>query len=180
MTDVDKTHPEFAIAMRGYDRLQVDGYIERLTQLLQDADDRVRAAEAQTEHASVGPKIAQIFQLAMEEADELRQQGEREAEQRAAGARQRADKIVRTAKRLAADYETRARREHGELLGELAGERDELRAEVMLLERQRAELADHLRRLHDAIGRFAAVAEEPSAGREDTTQTRQLKAVGAS
>jgi len=45
MTDLPKTQPEFTAAIRGYDRVQVDEYVERLHLLLGDAEERVRAAE---------------------------------------------------------------------------------------------------------------------------------------
>ena len=180
MTTVEEsTTPEFAHAVRGYDRFQVDEYIARLQLLVENAEERVRSAEAQAGHAAVGPRVAQIFELAMAEANELREQAERETEQRAASAKQRADKVVRTAKQVAADYEAHIRDEHAELMNALAGERDQVRAEVELLERQRAELASHLRRLHEAIGRFAAVADDAEQRPEDGTKTRQLKAVVA-
>jgi cell division septum initiation protein DivIVA len=180
MTVLDKTNPEFTIAIRGYDRFQVDEYIARLQRLLDSAEERARAAEAQTGHAGVGPRIDRIFELAVAEADELREQAKHDAEHRRASAKAKADAVVRNAKRVAADYENHARDEHAGLMGELASERDQLRAEVMLLERQRGELASHLRRLHEAIGRFAAVADEPGPDPDDGVGTRQLKAVVAS
>jgi hypothetical protein len=177
MTDLDKDNPEFAIAIRGYDRFQVDDYISRLQLLVEHAEERARAAEAQAGHASVGPRVAKIFELAIAEADSLRDGAAQEAEQRSESAKQRADKIVRAAKQVAADFEAHAREEHDALVIELAAERDQMRAEVMLLERQRSKLAGHLRRLHEAIGRFAAVADDAEPSADDTTQTRALKAV---
>src|SRR5581483_11847029 len=50
MTALDETtqlpdHPEFALVMRGYDRLQVDDYIERLTEWLAEAEHRQQRSE---------------------------------------------------------------------------------------------------------------------------------------
>src|SRR5207249_4155713 len=39
-------HPEFVVAMRGYDRLQVDEYVARLIEWMDDAQTRAEQAEA--------------------------------------------------------------------------------------------------------------------------------------
>jgi hypothetical protein len=87
MTDLDRRQPEFAIAIRGYDRLHVDEYIERLQKLVSEAEERARAAETNGEfssHASVGPRISEIFELASAEARELHEKAERESTARLA------------------------------------------------------------------------------------------------
>src|SRR5258708_38312316 len=79
-TDLPKPQPEFTAAIRGYDRVQVDEYVERLHLLLGDAEERVRAAEDDLEfsrHATVGPRVSQIFDLAVAESQELRDRAQR-------------------------------------------------------------------------------------------------------
>jgi cell division septum initiation protein DivIVA len=181
MTDLDKANPQFTIAIRGYDRYQVDEYLLRMQQLLADAEERTRRAEATetaSPHAEVAPRIAQIFELATVEADEYRADAEDQARRLTGTARAKAEKMMRSAKQAAETIAQRSLEEHSELLGELAEERDQMRAEVVLLERQRTELAAHLRRLLDAIGKFAAVADEAPRP-DDGARTRQLKAVAS-
>ena len=185
MTDLDKANPEFTIAIRGYDRLQVDEYLYRLQQLLAAAEERVRMAEKHTEHSAVGPRVAQIFELANAEADDIRDEAEREVKARVTQARQKAEKIVRGAKRAAAEAAEQARRDHDELIATLSDERDAVRAEVVLLEKQRGELLADLRKLHGALGDVARVAGlapdalVASAGADATAElTRPLRAVG--
>ncbi len=76
MTDLDTRRPEFTIGIRGYDRTQVDEYVEYLKNLIVEADERARDAETEyvfDEHAAVGPRVAEIFALAEAEARELRE-----------------------------------------------------------------------------------------------------------
>ena len=83
MTELAPTRPEFAASIRGYDRMQVENYVDRLQSLLAEAEERTRAAEAELEfsrHATVGPRVAQIFDLAVEESKELRERIKGETE----------------------------------------------------------------------------------------------------
>jgi cell division septum initiation protein DivIVA len=182
MTVLDKDNPQFTIAIRGYDRYQVDEYLLRMQQLLGEAEERTRAAESHQDrtHDDVGPRVAKIFELAAEEADDMRDEADHEARETTAKARMRAEKIVRSAREAAESITQRSRAEHSELLADLSDERDQIRAEVELLERQRTELASHLRRLHDAIGRLGVVAEEAAPRPDENARTRPLKAVAAS
>ena len=94
MTD---TRPEFAVALRGYDRTQVEAYVARLHQRLAetqrapapaDPDDVVTgelpAVEAQPrddDFDRLGARISTILRLAEEEAAERRDRGAAEAEE---------------------------------------------------------------------------------------------------
>ena len=80
---VPHDRPEFATSIRGYDRVQVDDYIERLSEIAEDAEERARVAEAELEfslQAIVGPRVAQILELAAEEGRELRARMQAEAD----------------------------------------------------------------------------------------------------
>ena len=92
--------PEFATAIRGYDRAQVDDYISRLQGWLDEADGRTRAAEKETltvkqelssleERASLptpryltafAQRVSQILEQAVAAAEALRDETDREAE----------------------------------------------------------------------------------------------------
>src|SRR3979409_1738911 len=96
--------PEFATAMRGYDRLQVDDYVERLVDIATDAEERARAAESELEfsrHTTVGPRVSQILELAVEEGKELRERVSAEADKIRADAHAAADAIVTGARESA-------------------------------------------------------------------------------
>jgi chromosome segregation ATPase len=125
MTKRELDKPEFLIGLRGYDRQQVDDYIDRLRAVASEAEERARSAErldaaaadaikrarvalvqereraaeserraraAQAElerkvHTTVGPRIAQILDLAVEEAKDLRARAEVEADEIRSSAR---------------------------------------------------------------------------------------------
>jgi DivIVA domain-containing protein len=57
MTDRPE-RPEFATSMDGYDRCQVDEYIDRLRAIVADAEDRARAAESDRCLPTVTPSAA--------------------------------------------------------------------------------------------------------------------------
>src|SRR5579863_617264 len=74
--------PEFTVAIRGYDRAQVDEYIEYLQRLVASAQERARDAATEyvfDQHAAIGPRVAEIFALAEAEARDLREQVTTEA-----------------------------------------------------------------------------------------------------
>jgi cell division septum initiation protein DivIVA len=155
MSDLNKANPEFTISIRGYDRIQVDEYIQRLHGLLDEAAERTRAAESELEfsrHTTVGPRVSEIFELAVAEAKEIRARVEEEGRTRLATAGQEADELIETAHREADEVAARARREYDEMVAEMEAERDRASAEVSRLEQQRAQLLGELRRLHEALG----------------------------
>src|SRR5438046_842230 len=107
--------PEFATAMRGYDRLQVDEYIGRIDRWWQESQARMAAAEAklrsvQAENdelrrrlavaakaqkadddaAEAGSRIRTLLERAFAECDGLRRRAAEEAEATIATARESA------------------------------------------------------------------------------------------
>jgi DivIVA domain-containing protein len=138
MTGLKTRSHEFATGLRGYDRAQVDEYIDHLRSLLTDAEARAHDAEAEyvfDEHAAVGPRIAEIFALAEAEARE----------------------ITATARRSAGELRERVEREHVVMFAELEQERERIRGEVAVLERRKAEAIGELHRLREVLGEAAGV-----------------------
>ena len=170
MTALDPRNPEFAVGIRGYDRAQVDRYIEYLQGLVEEADERARDAQTEyvfDEHAAIGPRIAEIFALAEAEARELRERVASEATELVSEARTEAKAIIDAAERSARDVTERARHDHAELLDELESERDRIREEVAELELRRADAIGELNRLRDVLGEAAGLV---GGGRESTTR----------
>jgi cell division septum initiation protein DivIVA len=170
MTALDPKNPEFTVGLRGYDRTEVDRYIEYLQGLVEEADQRAREAHAEfvfDEHAAIGPRIAEIFALAEAEARELRERVVSEATQLVSEARTEATAIVDAAEHSARETRERARHDHAELLDELEGERDRIREEVAELELRRAEAIGELNRLRDVLGEAAGLI---GGGQTDTTR----------
>lgn len=179
MSDLNKANPEFTISIRGYDRIQVDDYIQRLHGLLDEAAERTRAAESELEfsrHTTVGPRVSEIFDLAVAEAKEMRARVEEEERTRLAAAGRQADELIETARREADEVAARARREYEEMVAEMEAERDRASAEVTRLEQQRARLLGELRRLHEALGSVANLAVDVTAEATDESDrtTREL------
>jgi cell division septum initiation protein DivIVA len=181
MSDLVKAQPEFTAAIRGYDRLQVDDYVERLHDLLAEAEERSRAAEDDLEfsrHATVGPRVSEIFDLAVAESQELRERVKAEAGAMLANAREHADDLVTEARREAAELRERTQSEHDDLLDELEIEREAAQARLVALEERRTRLMEELKRLHDALGSAAGFLQGAEALSEDTdgeaARTRML------
>lgn len=163
MTELDTRPPDFTVGMRGYDRTQVDDYVEYLQRLVVTAEERAREAEVEfvfDSHAAVGPRIAEIFALAEAEARELRKQVIAEATGLVAEARTEAKAIIDAAEQAADDVKERTRRDHAEMLEEFVDDRDRIRDEVVTLEWRRAEAVGELNRLRAMLGEVAGGAYE--------------------
>jgi cell division septum initiation protein DivIVA len=167
-------HPEFSFAMRGYDRPQVDEYVASLLAQLAEAEERARVAAAQLDvgaPATIGPRVTQIFDLALAEAGELRERARRETEELREGVRseteellaaanRRCDDLVSAAEHDAENIIAQARAQREESLAETERERELASAQVIALERRKGKLVDELRRLQGALGSAAdSVAE---------------------
>ena len=169
MTALEPRNPEFTVGLRGYDRTQVDRYIEYLQGLVDEADQRARDAQTDyifDEHAAIGPRVAEIFALAEAEARELRERVATEATQLVSEARTEAEAIVDAAERSARAVSERTRHDHAELLDELEAERDRIRDEVAELEQRETEAIGQLNRLREALAEVAGLGS----GGVDTTQ----------
>ena len=179
MSDLVEGRPEFAAAMRGYDRLQVDEYVARLHTLIAETQERARVAESQLEfgdHATVGPRVTQIFELAIAESAELRARVQGEVDELLADAHRRADECVAAAERDAENIMVQVRAQAQEALAELEGEREVVRRQVDALEARKSHLVDELRRLQGALGSAADSvadnhAEPPAWNEKGETET---------
>lgn len=180
MTDLDTRRPEFTIAIRGYDRLQVDEYIERLQKLLGEAEERARIAEGGQDlaaYTSVGPRISQILDLAAAEARDLREKVERQTRELLSDARSEARKIVESAEATARERSDQATRDWETMLAEYEQERDQIRAQVAELDERRRDVLGDLRRLYDALGAASGMvgpANDQLAGPDSQVTTLEL------
>lgn len=103
--------PAFSIAMRGYDRTQVDEYTGRLRQLLDEAEQRAfvsgpdgtvapsppRQDASAADFDALGERISAMLRLAEEEAEDRRSRARHEAETVVARAHGEAEDVRRTA-----------------------------------------------------------------------------------
>jgi DivIVA domain-containing protein len=160
-----RDRPEFATSMRGYDRLQVDDYIDRLHDIAADAEDRARAAESELEfsrHTTVGPRVAQILDLAVEEGKELRERVQVEADRMREEGRAEAEAIVAGARDSAELTRTEAERTRREVLADADARRLEVLGEVERLTEGKTRLLGDLARLQRLLAEATGV--QPDAG----------------
>jgi cell division septum initiation protein DivIVA len=152
--------PRFASAMRGYDRLQVDDYIARLGEIVSDAEERARLAESELEfsrHATVGPRVSQILDLAVEEAKELRERVDAEVERVRSQARAQCDEMVARARDTSAQIRAEAESARADILADADAKRLAILAEVERLDRSRGALLRDLERLQHVLADATSV-----------------------
>lgn len=91
---------DFPTALRGYDRMAVDAYVQQMSQLVAEMQ-ATRSPEAAVRRAleRVGDQISGILQRAHETAEQITAQSRREAEDRLEEARTEARDIVESAER---------------------------------------------------------------------------------
>ena len=182
MSDEVARHAEFATAMRGYDRAQVDEYVAHLLSLVADGEERVRVAESQLQFGapvSIGPRVTEIFDLALAEAGEVRERAQAEADELLADAHRRADELVATAERDADRIMVALGVQREEALAELAREQELASAQVIALERRKGKLVDELRRLQQLLGSAAdsvadSAVEPPAWNEAGDTETLEV------
>jgi len=139
---------DFPIAFRGYDRLAVDAYVKKTSQLVAELQS-TRSPEAAVRRAleRVGEQISGILQRAHETAEQITTQSRREAEGRLVVARRESAQIVTSGEQRVKD---------------LDAETDRIWAERLRIVEDARELAAQLLALADE-----AAARFPPA--EDTT-----------
>lgn len=170
-TALDTENPEFTIAIRGYDRVQVDAYIAHLQQRMSQAEQRARDAEAEyvfDQHASIGPRISEIFSLAENEARELRESVSHERSALLTAAKRQADEMLENAERTTREMQQRARQDYETMVAEFERDRDRIRDEAIALEQHKSEALGELRRLRDLIDGAAGVITVAELGAGDT------------
>ena len=152
--------PDFATAMRGYDRHQVESYIDRLLVAVSDAEERARAVESELEfsrHTTVGPRVGQILELAVEEGKELRQRVRTEVDAMLEQARAEAEVTVAGALVTAELTRAEAEREGAEVLAEADDRRREVLAEIERLTERKTRLLGDLVRLQHLLAQATGV-----------------------
>src|SRR3979411_1721285 len=77
--------PQFPLALRGYDRLAVDAYVKRTTQLVAELQ-ATRSPEAAVRRAleRIGEQVSSVLQRAHETAETITSQSRTESEDRLA------------------------------------------------------------------------------------------------
>jgi DivIVA protein len=163
--------PEFPVAFRGYDRLAVDAYVKKTSQLIAELQS-TRSPEAAVRRAleRVGDQIAGVLKRAHETAEQITTQSRREAEDRLESARQEAIQIAAAGEQRVKD---------------LDADTDRIWAERLRIVEDARELAAQLLALADtAAARFppaedaagGAAAERPSAAPYDAEDDQTAEA----
>lgn len=140
---------DFPIALRGYDRIAVDAYVKRTSQLVAELQ-ATRSPEAAIRRAleRVGEEVAGILQRAHETAEQITAQSRSDAEDRVDAAR-------KEAAALAGDAERR--------VSELDAETDRIWSERHRIVEDARELARQLLALAESAAERFPAAEEPVA-----------------
>jgi hypothetical protein len=142
---------DFPVALRGYDRLAVDAYVERTAQLVAELQSS-RSPEAAVRRAlqRFGEEISGILQQAHDTADEITSRSRAEAEERLAASRREAIEITAEAEQRVKDLDAETER--------IWAERHSIVTDARELARRLTELAEA------ALERFPADPAAPAAG----------------
>jgi cell division initiation protein len=159
----DVANVDFPVAMRGYDRLAVDAYVKRTTQLVAELQS-TRSPEAAVRRGleRVGEEVAGILQRAHEAASQITAQSRSDAEDRLERARQEATQIT-------ADAERRLR--------DLDAETDRIWAERQRIVDDAQQLAQQLLALASSAAERFPAAEDPETTQGDS-RSRASSVVG--
>jgi vacuolar-type H+-ATPase subunit H len=98
---------DFPVVLRGYDRVAVDAYVKKTSQLVAELQS-TRSPEAAVRRAleRVGEQITGILKRAHETAEQITTQSRREAEDRLEAARQEATNLTASAEERVKDLDT--------------------------------------------------------------------------
>jgi cell division septum initiation protein DivIVA len=157
---VAAVHADFPVALRGYDRMAVDAYVQQTSQLVAELQ-ATRSPEAAVRKAleRVGEQISGILQRAHSTAEEITAQSRAEAEERLEHARIEAAEIIAGAHQRVKD---------------LDADTDRIWIERHRIVDDARELAQQLTTLADAAAeRFPEAEPEPPAepGSESESET---------
>jgi cell division septum initiation protein DivIVA len=182
MNNREFEQPEFTASIRGYDRLQVDDYIVRLRAIAIEAEERAREAESELEfsrHATIGPRVSEIFDLAVAESKELRERVAAEADSMRAQARRDAEEILERARDLAMEIEADTKRGREEAIAEIDAAREEATNDLQATARQRAQHVADLHRLQESLASATRLVESGSAPRAVEVADEETRALPA-
>jgi hypothetical protein len=146
--------PEFTTAIRGYDKLQVDEYVAHLQEFAEDAEARARTAESElevTRHTTVGPRVGEIFELAVTEAKDLQDRARTECQEKIAEGHEKAAQIVAEARELEAEAGAAIERQKEAARKEIEAERRRAELVVEQLRETKAVLYGDLCRLQEVL-----------------------------
>jgi cell division septum initiation protein DivIVA len=155
---VAAVHADFPVALRGYDRMAVDAYVQQISQLVAELQ-ATRSPEAAVRKAleRVGEQISGILQRAHATAEEITGQSRAEAEDRLGHARIEAAEIVAGAHQRVKD---------------LDADTDRIWIERHRIVDDARELAQQLAALADAAAeRFPESEPEPEPPAEPESET---------
>jgi DivIVA domain-containing protein len=154
----DVADVEFPMALRGYDRLAVDAYVRKTSQLVAELQ-ATRSPEAAVRRAlaRVGEEVSGILQRAHETADQITTQSRSEADERLEAARQEASEIVSGAHHRVTELDSETDR--------IWGERHRIVEDTRELASQLLALAD------SAAERFPAATEETAAAEPEGAES---------
>jgi DivIVA domain-containing protein len=133
------TGVEFSSARRGYDRAQVDGYVERVSTIVVELE-AMRSPDAVIERAlsDVGEETSAIIRRAREAAEEIVAEAESQAGERGAQAEAQARQIREEADR----YTTRVRAAADQVLSDARAEAEQIAGQAVAEARNTREDAD--------------------------------------
>jgi len=171
--------PEFAPAVRGYDRSQVDDYVAHLLGNVYEAEERARCAEAALAGSAtaqpatptsvdVGEHIARVLRAAEDSAAQLHNDAERHAQTGRAEAEQLVQRARQHAERQADQVVTAAQNEAAQLVQTAREEADQMHSRTVALALERDRLITEISALIDRVSAALPVAtttapERPSA-----------------
>jgi cell division septum initiation protein DivIVA len=146
--------------MRGYDRDEVDQYINRVNRIL--AELQITAApESAIRHAldEVSEETRNLLQSAHETAEEITRRSRSQADDRVQGADREARELREAAQNEARELREAAQNEAREIREAAEARVRELEADVQRILEERASLIDELRELARRLGEFADGAQ---------------------
>ena len=159
MPEVADVH--FPVALRGYDRLAVDAYVKKTSQLVAELQ-ATRSPDAAIRRAleRVGEEVSGILKRAHETASEITAQSRREAEDRLEVARNEASQLVAGAQQQLKDLDSDTDRiwaERHRIVGDTRG------------------LAQELLALAESAGERFPAAEETAASEAEPELTEPME-----
>ena len=184
------TEPHFSRRLLGYDRAEVDAFVERTATRLADAQKPYTPDEAvQVALDRLGEETSAILKQAHAIADELTARSRQEAETVTTRSRQEADALTTRSQQAAAEVTARAQEEAAARLQQAEHEAAEIRqgaearvteldAEIDSLWQERQQLLDDIERISEQFHALASGAKErfpaeetEAEGVEDTPDT---------
>ncbi len=146
----------FGSALGGYNRNDVDAYVERVNRLIAELEiSRSPEKAVQLALERVGEQTAGILQEAQEAAEKLTAAAQAEAEHAARRARVEADELMERAQKQSRALLERAAEESTDLLEQSQARLEAMRGEIAEAQREHGRAVEELRRTAAALSDFA-------------------------